>query len=84
MNNENKSQQGTGSAENTGQDRSTQQNNAARLSDQQKQDIAREIGEERDEVADVQDMGTLSGRDDASGGSGDDMEGQDTGRETER
>jgi hypothetical protein len=68
------SQQGSGSAENIGKNRSDQKNPNMKMSDDEKQNIASEIGENPDNVADLQDLGALSGRDDAAGGSGDRME----------
>jgi len=75
------SQQGTGSDENTGQDRSRQANTKVDISEEDKQNIASEIKENPDRVSSLKDLGALSGRDDAAGSSGDRMEDQST-RET--
>ncbi len=77
-------QQGSGSAENTGQERHDQTQPLTNLSSAQKQDIADEIGEDADGVASIKDLGQWSGRDDASGGVNDGMEGSSTGEETDR
>lgn len=80
----NKSQQGSGSAENIGRSRSDQQNKMRDLSDNEKQDIGSQIGESENRIADLRDLGQLSGRDDAAGGSGDRMENESTGKETDQ
>jgi hypothetical protein len=77
-------QQGSGSAENMGQDRSAQQNSNTVLSDEEKQNLAAQMGEGPNAVVGLKDLGALSGRDDASGGSGDRMEDQSTGAATDR
>jgi hypothetical protein len=77
------SQQGSGSAESTGQERKEQWNNSADMDQQQKENIAKEIGEEKDAVIDVKDTGGLTGRDDQAGGSGDGMESQNTNQPTD-
>lgn len=74
----NKSQQGSGSAENTGKPRSEQVNKNMDISNQDKQDIAHELNDTANHIAGLKDMGSLSGRDDASGGSGDRMEEENT------
>ena len=71
-------QQGSGSAENTGRSREEQQNPVTNLSKQQRQDIAGEMGSGPNPVADLQDMGALSSRDDAAAGSGHRMENEST------
>ncbi len=78
------SQQGTGSAENTGRNRNEQQQPNTKLSSQERQDIGNQLGNDNNRVADLDDLGMLSGRDDAAGGSGDRMENESTGKETER
>jgi hypothetical protein len=75
--------QGSGSAENTGRDRQDQMGNTG-LSEQDKQTIADQIGENKESVVGLKDLGAASGRDDASGGSGDRMEDQSTGGATIR
>ena len=78
------SQPGSGSAENRGENRVYQGHNKTDISEQEKKDIAAEIGEDSNKVADLKDTGALSGRDDAAGGSGDRMEEQSTGQATDR
>jgi hypothetical protein len=70
---------GTGSAEQTGRDRSEQQMNPPG-----KQEIGNAIGEDSSRIASLDELGANSGREDASGGSGDRMEGEDSGSETDR
>ncbi|HEX8314850.1 MAG TPA: hypothetical protein VF609_07655 [Flavisolibacter sp.] len=77
-------QEGTGSAENTGRERTEQMNELTELSLEERMNVADQIGVPPEQVADVSDTGMLSGRDDASGGSGDRMEEQSTGNETDR
>jgi hypothetical protein len=76
-------QQGSGSAENTGRQRQEQTANTT-LSEHDKQTIADQIGENKESVVGLKDLGAVSGRDDASGGSGDRMEDQSTGGATIR
>lgn len=76
------SQQGSGSAENRGQERSAQQQSNISLN--QQEDISNQLGSDKNRVADLDDLGMLSGRDDVSGGSGDRMENENTGRPTDR
>ena len=78
------SQQGSGSAENKGQDRNAQQNSKTVLSDEERQNLAAQMGEGPNAMVGLKDMGALSGRDDASGGSGDRMENESTGVPTDR
>ena len=78
------SQQGTGSAENKGENRENQLTPNTSLTQPEKEDIAAQIGEDKNAIAGMKDLGAVSGRDDASGGSGDRMEGQSTGQETDR
>jgi len=78
------SQQGSGSAENKGQDRNAQQNSKTVLSDEERQNLAAQMGEGPNAMVGLKDMGALSGRDDASGGSGDRMENESTGEPTDR
>ena len=85
MEQQNQQQQGgTGGAENTGNDRNDQQNKSTDLSNTEKESVANEIGESSDSVTTIRDLGQLSGRDDASGGTGDQMENQNTGQNTEK
>jgi hypothetical protein len=78
------SQPGTGSAENKGQERSEQVNQSKDISREDQQNIADEIGEHPSRLANLRDLGSLSGRDDSSGGSGDRMENESTGKRTDR
>ncbi len=80
----NKPQEGSGSAENKGQSRQDQQQPMQQLSDEQKQDIEQQIGAAPGSVVGLHDLGAASGRDDASGGSGDRMEDTSTGEPTDR
>jgi len=77
-------QQGSGSAENQGQDRSSQKNDKAVLSDEERKNLAAQMGEGPNAVIGLKDLGALSGRDDAAGGSGDRMEDNSTGNATDR
>ena len=79
-----KPQEGTGSAENTGRERTEQMNELTELSLEERMNVADQIGVPPEQVADVSDTGMLSGRDNVSGGSGDRMEEQSTGNETDR
>ena len=77
-------QPGTGSAENLGHDRVDQFNELSELSLEERMNVADQIGVPVQNVSDAAALGTASGRDDASGGSGDRMEEQSTGEETDR
>ena len=79
-----RSQQGSGSAENRGQDRSRQENKTEDLSKQEKTDIAAKMGKGPNPVGDIEDMGGSSGRDDYAGGFGAGMRDESTGESTER
>ena len=76
------SQQGSGSAENLGKNRNDQKNPNINMSDDEKQNLTSEIDENADSVADLPDLGALSGRDDVAGGSGDRMTDTNTGDRT--
>lgn len=78
------SQEGSGSAENKGQDRSQQRANSSNSDQQGRQEIGNQLGADKNRVADLIDLGALSGRDDDSGGSGDRMEEQNAGQATDR
>jgi hypothetical protein len=78
------SQEGTGSAENRGQERNQQQAQNTKLNQQERQDIGDQLGSDKNRVADLDDLGMNSGRDDNAGGSGDQMEDQSTGQGTDR
>ena len=71
-------QQGSGSAENTGREREAQKNQKTELNKQERQEIAGEMAQGPNPVADLRAMGGCSGRDDAAGGSGDRMEQENT------
>jgi hypothetical protein len=83
-NNLQRSQQGSGSAENTGRDRNEQKNRTANLGREEKQDIGHSAGVDNKDVADISDLGGLSGRDDYAGGDADEMSNQSTNERTER
>lgn len=78
-----KSQQGSGSAENRGQDREHQVSKTD-LSGKERQDISSGMGKDANRMTTIREMGGMSGRDDASGGSGDRMEDENTGEGTGR
>jgi hypothetical protein len=80
----NQPQEGTGSAENTGRDRKEQFNELSELSLEERMNVADQIGVPVEQVSDAAATGAMSGRDDAAGGSGDDMENESTGEETDR
>lgn len=84
MDRNNQSQQGSGSAENVGKDRNEQVAQNINVNNEQRDDIARDAGVGKKDLADLNDLGANSGRDDFSGGSGDDMTGQSTGGETDK
>lgn len=75
--------QGSGSAENIGESREAQKNQDFNLTDAQKQNIASQTGIDKDAVADPEDLGAGSGRDDYAGGFGDGMRYQHTDEPTE-
>ena len=75
-------QQGSGSAENTGQERSAQTNRNAAPADTAS--LSDEMGTDSQRLVSLHDLGSLSGRDDYAGGSGDDMEEESTGKHTIR
>jgi hypothetical protein len=77
-------QQGTGSAENRGRDRKEQFNELSELSLEERMKVADQIGIPVENISDAASLGTMSGRDDAAGGSGDRMEEESTGEETDR
>jgi hypothetical protein len=83
--NDNRQQQGgTGGAEHTDRQRQEQQSGSSGMSDKERGDMASQIGEKKNNVTTIADMGGLSGRDDAAGGSGDRMEDQSTNQGTEK
>jgi hypothetical protein len=77
---ENKQQQGTGSAENTGRNREEQVNQS--MGGQQ--DISSAPGLSKQNTTTIEELGQRSGRDDYAGGFGDGMDDQDTGQGTDR
>jgi hypothetical protein len=78
------SQQGSGSAENIGSNRDSQKSKLTRLSEKDQQNIASEINEGESHMADLSDLGGLSGRDDYAGAPGDVMTDESTNEETDR
>jgi len=82
--NNQQSQGGSGSAENKGADREAQKAKLTNLSDEQKNDIANQIDEAPKDIESVKETGALSGRDDAAGGSGDNMSNTSSNEGTER
>lgn len=79
-----RSSQGTGSAEQTGRNRSDQQQRGMDLNKQDTKDIAQQAGVGRKQIATQKDLGAQSGRDDYAGGSDNVMDDQDTGQQTDR
>jgi hypothetical protein len=77
------SQQGSGSAEQTSGTMEAQQHPMTDLSGQEKKEIGKEAGTTTP-VTSIKDMGGMSGRDDAAGGSGDNMENESSGESTDR
>ena len=84
MKSKKQSQQGTGSGENKGDDRNSQKNNMTHLNEKDKQNIAAQINEDQSRVADLNEWGVLSGRDDYAGAPGDDMSDESTNEATDR
>lgn len=77
-----KSQQGTGSAENKGESRSRQKNQSTNLSFDEKNKTAHQAGLGRDRIADIEDSGGPSGREDYTSGDNDEMSSENTNSET--
>jgi hypothetical protein len=75
-------QQGSGSAENTGRDRQEQVNKSSEQTDRRQ--VAQDTGLSKRDIGSIDDLGQRSGRDDYAGGSGEGMEGQNTGDPTDR
>ncbi len=83
-NNANRQQQGgTGSAEQTGRDRDEQKMPTTDLSGNERSDVASQIGEKQNNISTVSDLGGMSGRDDAAGGTGERMENESTNERTD-
>jgi hypothetical protein len=78
------SHQGTGSAENKGQDRQQQKNPTTNLTNKDLDDTARQAGLGRDRMADIDDLGGTSGRDDYAGGDSERMTGENSNERTDR
>ena len=76
------SKSGTGSAGQTGRDRAEQRQEQQDLDQQQRQDVGNQIGVSPNDITSAKELGQMSGRDDASGGSGEDMENENTGERT--
>jgi len=76
-------QEGSGSAENSGHDRVEQFNELSELSLEERMNVADQIGVPVYNVADAAALGTASGGDDEAGNSGDRMEEESTGDETD-
>ena len=83
-NSETEPAKGTGSAEQTGRNRSEQQAQNTDMDNGGLKKVAEETNLGRQQIATQKDMGAQSGRDDYAGGSGDDMSSQNTGQPTER
>jgi hypothetical protein len=77
------SQQGTGSAENQDKGRAAQKNNRTDIPENEKNEIAAQMGKGPNPVTDIRQMGGLSGRDDEAGES-EGMRDQSTNENTER
>ena len=78
------SQQGSGSAENMGRNREDQKSKNTTLGSSEKKDIADDISLDEKDVADLSDLGQLSGRDDYSGNYNDGMSDANTNEGTDR
>ncbi len=77
------SQQGSGSAENRGQDRADQLSPATGEAPRTEK-IKESLGNDSGRLSSIRELGGLSGRDDISGGSGNRMEEQSTGQQTDK
>jgi len=71
-------QQGSGNAENKDDNRHKQKNQSVNVSNRQQNNIAHQAGLGRDRMADIEDLGGLSGRDDYAGGDSDNRDNQNT------
>jgi hypothetical protein len=69
-----RAQEGSGSAENTGQERDQQKPPKGTIDQSEKNRIAAETGLKPEDIAGLKETGARSGRDDSAGGSGDQME----------
>lgn len=84
MNTFQSAQQGSGSAENTGRDRSEQKSRGMNVSGGEKQNVAQGTGVGKKDIADLSDLGAASGRDDYAGGYAEGMGDESTDEKTER
>ena len=75
---------GSGSAEQTGRNHNEKHVPFTENSEERRQTIATQIGESESRVSSINELGGSSGRDDSAGGSGDRMEEQSSGEETDR
>ncbi len=75
---------GSGSAENQDRSRHDQLHTPTSLNQEEKDRISAEIDNGKTPVAGLKDLGAMSGRDDAAGGSGDGMENTSTAKGTKR
>ncbi|HEX8461403.1 MAG TPA: hypothetical protein VF623_08230 [Segetibacter sp.] len=75
---------GSGNAENKGDSREDQKAQHVTVSDNQKQDIAAQTDLDPNLIGSVEETGALSGRDDAAGGSGDEISGTSSNQGTDR
>lgn len=82
--NNEQTQQRTGSAEEQGRERHEQFNELSELSLEERIAVANQLGVPSESVIDTAATGALSGRDDVAGGSGDRVEEENTGEETDR
>jgi hypothetical protein len=69
------SKSGTGSAEQTGRDRTEQRQEQQDVDQQKRQDVASQIGESASDITSAKELGQMSG-------SGDGMENENTGERT--
>lgn len=74
---------GSGSAEAMGKSRDEQKNRDFNLTAEQKADMADDAGVQKNQIADLGDLGAESGRDDYAGGSGDGLSNESTNEQTD-
>jgi hypothetical protein len=77
-------QQGSGSAENKGEDHDAQRQPMEHRSNKQKQQTGEDIDEGNHDIADLGELGMSGTSDEQSGGSGDKMNEQSTGEKTNK
>jgi hypothetical protein len=70
-------QQGTGSADNKGENRNQQKNQTTNLSNNQRIDISHQAGLGRDRMTDIEETGSMSSRDDYAGSDAGDLRNED-------